>query len=366
MTNKSKKQTAKQKRILVASILLAGMIVAGGTFAWFTSKDEVTNKLTASSDYGVSITEDFTPPSDWTPGQVVNKDVSVVNTGNVDAFVKVSLSNTLDQTNLSTIYEDENSKLVALSADEVKALQAGGRLIAIDGEPVSEEEEIVGTDFAPTKSGSYVFLRDVDYRYYDDDDQTLWTAYTYAGYYYDLDKNEYYPVTVSYDETDNNYSVELLYELTTKDGSMTFDLDENDNVVVYKDNDGNDYLLVSQGTIKIRIYLDADYATNWTLDTVDREPVFYYNNTVKAGETSRKLIDSLELDDSVSTEDYRSFEYYLNIIADSVQVVTPAEGGKKTAEAVTAEWEITPTLSYNDDDTISSVAWSFSSDSENP
>ena len=50
-----KKQSAKQKKILVASILLAATITAGSTFAWFTSKDEVTNRLSASAEYGVAI-----------------------------------------------------------------------------------------------------------------------------------------------------------------------------------------------------------------------------------------------------------------------------------------------------------------------
>ncbi len=61
MTN-TKKKSAKEKRILVASIIVAATIVAGSTFAWFTSKDEVTNRLSASAKYDVSIAEDFQPP----------------------------------------------------------------------------------------------------------------------------------------------------------------------------------------------------------------------------------------------------------------------------------------------------------------
>ncbi len=82
------------------------------TFAWFTSKDEVTNRLTATADYGVSLVEDFTPPKDMTPGQEVNKDVSVVNTGSVDSFVRVSLVNDmsdmsrLNSSSLSTVTVD--------------------------------------------------------------------------------------------------------------------------------------------------------------------------------------------------------------------------------------------------------------------
>lgn len=91
MTTQKKKKSAKEKRVLIGSVVVATAIVAGSTFAWFSSKDEVTNRLTASADYNVSIVEDFQPPKDWIPGQTVNKDVSAVNTGNVDAFVRMWL-----------------------------------------------------------------------------------------------------------------------------------------------------------------------------------------------------------------------------------------------------------------------------------
>ena len=87
----TKKKSAREKRVLVASLLVAAVMIGGSTFAWFTSKDEVTNRLSASADYNVSIAEDFTPPEEWVPGQTINKDVSAVNTGNVDAFVRLGL-----------------------------------------------------------------------------------------------------------------------------------------------------------------------------------------------------------------------------------------------------------------------------------
>jgi len=91
MASKSK----KRRRVLGASCILAALIIAGSSFAWFTSKDEVTNRLTATADYGVSIVEDFTPPKVMVPGQEVDKDVAVVNTGSVDALARVHLTNVL-------------------------------------------------------------------------------------------------------------------------------------------------------------------------------------------------------------------------------------------------------------------------------
>ena len=81
----------RERRVLIGAMIVAGVITAGSTFAWFTSKDEVTNRLSASASYDVSIAEDFQPPEDWIPGQTINKDVSAVNTGSVDAFVRMWL-----------------------------------------------------------------------------------------------------------------------------------------------------------------------------------------------------------------------------------------------------------------------------------
>lgn len=94
MTTK-KKKSAKQRRVLIVALIVAAAIVAASTFAWFSSKDEVTNRLTASANYNVSIVEDFQPPADWLPGQTINKDVAAVNTGNVDAFVRMWLGGSL-------------------------------------------------------------------------------------------------------------------------------------------------------------------------------------------------------------------------------------------------------------------------------
>ena len=51
--------------------------------------------MSASGDYGVRIVESFAPPANWLPGQEVNKDVYVTNTGNIGAFVGMDVSGTL-------------------------------------------------------------------------------------------------------------------------------------------------------------------------------------------------------------------------------------------------------------------------------
>ena len=44
---KNTKDNKKDKKVLIGALGIAAVIAAGSTFAWFTSSDEVTNRLTA-------------------------------------------------------------------------------------------------------------------------------------------------------------------------------------------------------------------------------------------------------------------------------------------------------------------------------
>ncbi len=110
------KKKKNNRAVLVTSCVLAALIVAGSTFAWFTSKDEVTNRLTATSEYGVAIAESFQAPASWVPGQEINKDAAATNTGNVDAFVRMWLNGNMrlltqkkDSANANAQWKDANS-----------------------------------------------------------------------------------------------------------------------------------------------------------------------------------------------------------------------------------------------------------------
>lgn len=210
MASKSK----KRRRVLGASCILAALIIAGSSFAWFTSKDEVTNRLTASADYGVSIVESYEPPKNWVPGQTVNKDVYAVNTGNVAAFVKEDITGRLSYTYenpvayvQSTAAATAKEKGVELNDNQKKlidgstTMEAGSILAWTDtDEPTGvksvarqQEEPAVVSRWTPTKTGVYVFRRSVDTTDANN------TKFTYAGYYYDADTDKYYEIRIGND-----------------------------------------------------------------------------------------------------------------------------------------------------------------------
>lgn len=332
------KSNQKDKRILKAAIAVALLIIVGGTFAWFTSQDEVTNRLTASQNYGVSITETFTPEDNWIPGQEINKDVSVINTGDIDAFVKVSLTNSLnlkvrDVTDIAPNVGNANDEYITLSENEVKALQSGGNLISNENDKLQ------------------VYQRSIS-------DNKV----EYVGYYVVNDSSEsddpeitYYAVELTGNST-QGFTAKYVINKTVGESEpeIKYDVDKNIITATYAGTNGNDII--------INIKLDDNWKDNWTYDD---DGVFYCKKILASGETSGKLVDALELDSSVTKEAYSEFTYDLTVNLNSIQATTDKVvtiKGKEHyvgTEAVNndSNWGLKATVNESDDGTLE-VTWS--------
>lgn len=366
-----KRKTSKQKGVLAVSMLLAGVIVAGGTFAWFTSEDEVVNQLSASNNYGVSITESFTPPSGWVPGQEVEKAVGAVNTGNIDAFVRLGVSNTLDLTKLSSAdtapsgNADNYVKLKTdTDADEVTAIQAGGVLAGAwkydtaSGAWVEITDSgksivgTVGTGFNASESGLYIFRRSLK-----DADGTR--SFEYKGYYYDASALKYYALAsipkedsagtsiidsdgyfsgvpaVTYQTTEKTTVTPTLKYVAATDSAAAYiqaTYDPDNTAVGDTDADTDNNIIIN---IKLTKFADGQGTDDtWTADGVKLE--FYYNKLLAAGATSDNLIAAVELDPGVKSDAYYSFDYNLAIKLDSVQA--SPDDDKTTAVNAQSDW----------------------------
>lgn len=82
----------KRKKWLASAAALAAIAALVGTFAWFTSKDEVKNSFEgAIAGNDIEIVEDFEEPKPWEPGKEVNKDVAVKNSGEYNSLIRVNL-----------------------------------------------------------------------------------------------------------------------------------------------------------------------------------------------------------------------------------------------------------------------------------
>ena len=105
----------------LSALLLAGTLtvgVVGGTFAWFTSQDSVTNKFATTGtdepnnpDAGIKIEEEFEKPENVLPGTETNKDVRVKSTAKYDQFIRVKFEKKFIKTNGDGTKTDVTDKL---------------------------------------------------------------------------------------------------------------------------------------------------------------------------------------------------------------------------------------------------------------
>lgn len=301
--SKANTRKKRERRTLITAVALGTLIMAGSTFAWFTSSDEVTNKLSAEQTYNVSIVEDFKTPSSWAPGETVDKKVGIVNTGNINAFAKMSLSNqiTIIKNGTPEAYNAANVAKYTKVNDKRKSLQGGGYLAWTNAAVTPGD---VGTAFTPTDTGYYVFRR-----YFDMSDPS---KTEYAGYFFD--GTDYYALG-SIAETTSGFDCKLqtIGDAVVKTPAITYDSTGKKFIAKF-DNDTTD----PKDDLIINILLDTAELANWTVVENDE---LYYNKTLKAAATSGNIIKALELDDSVDNAAYVKFEYGLTVHADSVQVV---------------------------------------------
>lgn len=85
----------KKKLSLLIGVGILTVALIGGTLAWFTSKDNVTNKFTTGS-IKHEILEKFEAKNETheniLPGDEINKDVWIKNTGKSDALLRVKIT----------------------------------------------------------------------------------------------------------------------------------------------------------------------------------------------------------------------------------------------------------------------------------
>ena len=93
----------KNKKSVVASIVLSGALVVVGTLAYFTQTHTVDNKL-KTKGFGSDIVEKFTP-KEFNPGATVTKEVRVDNTGDYALVARAKWEESVD-------YPDTNNESV--------------------------------------------------------------------------------------------------------------------------------------------------------------------------------------------------------------------------------------------------------------
>ncbi len=79
----------KNKKKIAVLSSIGVLTVIGSTLAYFTTSDEIINNF-KSGKYQTTINESFTSPEAWAPGDTIQKNVKVTNTGDVPIAVRAS------------------------------------------------------------------------------------------------------------------------------------------------------------------------------------------------------------------------------------------------------------------------------------
>ena len=362
-----KNDKRNEKRALIVSLSLAAIAVGGATFAWFTSQDQVTNRLSAEAEYDVSITESFTPPSNWTPGQDIKKEVKAVNTGNMDSLVKLTFGHSFTVTGKgegvkvsAAATEDLAGKnAVDITFDKAKATQAGGYLVYNKDTVVSTPQAASADPY--TDNGLYLFRREIE-KTTDSNNKLTTTKYEFDGYY--RKGTTYYRVDIAdgaitmnettgaitavdtskitiptvgdayvYDMKDENSRVtwtfvkELAADTTTVDNKTT-DFNAAKGIrVTYAGANATS----TDDDIVVYVAFNENAKTNYTYYATDKN--FYYDYVLPAGqETKSPLIDSVTLGVETKESAYIKMDYDLDVILNSIQA-TVNEQNKYTNDS---------------------------------
>lgn len=110
------KKNSKKKKLIAAAAALALIAAISGTFAWLTAQDQRINRAesAAVNDDSVILKENW-EPSPLVAGTEAKKEVSVINSGNANVFVRVSYEEVLKHlTNKGEIsYDTEADRATA-------------------------------------------------------------------------------------------------------------------------------------------------------------------------------------------------------------------------------------------------------------
>ena len=335
MSNKRNK-----KKWAVAATTLAAIAALAGTFAWFQSQDNATNHFEgdAAGNGDVEIVETFTPPTDWKPGEEINKDVAILNSGKYESMVRISFKETLEK----LVNADSQ-----VSSDTAVLEKKGKQDIYLM--PVTD---VTGTG---TWTNSKVALKTMvinegDYKgtYTLKAKEQLvttnsGTTYRYASYWDKADNNEqYYAKVSSYtrasDGTITPATAEFKYTNLASTQNVrdwlspiykpTFTVDVATSTATINS------ALDGKITLKFVNLTAKPTANSWYYNASDG--YFYYVARVGSQQQTSQILDSVKLDSSAGNE-YSKFKYDLTVNARGIQAMKEVVNSKDWVDGSDAE-----------------------------
>lgn len=306
----------KNKKIaLIASVVFAIMIVVSATFAWLTFNDTKVNSFKGGqiADGTVVINELFNPnPKPWQPGDVVDKEVTVSNNGEVDVFVRVSYEEILQK-----LKNDGAQKLLGS-----KNGQPGDIPVKMSISGYTSPEWTKVTDALGLPAGAEVLKST--------------TASGTNGYviYHKLPNNEFQKMEATFDDSSGRLNVtEAQYYFFSGLGDAVGIDWAGTNKYLGTDTKvpgGAPTVLQPKGK-EGHSALDSNFEFNYSEDLKDaitadkwfynyRDGYFYYIGVLKPGaKPTPVLLKSIRLNPAGVNDSYALLEYDLAVLLEAVQ-----------------------------------------------
>jgi len=278
-------QKQSNKSRWVAGAVAAAAVVAivlTGTFAYINNDQHKTNALTSGQAVSVTLNNDFKPPTNWTPGETVNNDISVTNLATSDApvFVRIQFKEYMEFAPLTLITDsDGNPLLFATYASGDKI----GQYMLWNDKPASYNytiKNVDGVDYCLTQNAE---LKDGIYG------KPMYETGA-VDVFGTVDKAPYPD-----QPQDKANDPECNYNVTQWDGTT--------RLADIKDQKGegtvdiSNYISWTLGTdvMSMKDWVDAGCETGhfWVIDT---DGWVYWANPLAPGETTAKALDSVTLD----------------------------------------------------------------------
>ena len=298
------KNINKKTRVAISAMLAIALIVA--TWAYFVSESNIDNKFNTKSN-SVETIEKFTPEQELVPGQTIDKEVGVKNTGDYGLVVRIKLEEAWARNDVDFITisgEDNgafNDAIDSADKDSVTGKVTSSQVDNGDG-TVAGDETVVYKNLLGLDDGTWT-KGDDGYYYYNtilnpkNSTSLLFDKITLAGDT-DLGIFDSTNVLVKYSETADTVIIPL--EAAYDAALLAYEADEDDDALKTAFEAANSAL-------------DSAYAWS-TTKPADPETITY-----------QKVVSTID----PSAAGYSSADYTLSVITQVCQA---------TEEAVGAEW----------------------------
>lgn len=308
-------------KIGLGAAALSMVMVAAGTFAWFSTTDKVENVF-GMDNFDVSITEDFdTPDVPLTPGADITKQVGVTNGGNMDVLVRVKLEEALSLLQQDTT--DGVNKLKVVYETEKKEGEGNEQYV-----PVLISDEMIQAYKGTGSDGDYKVFEASGYDNLSEITVLRKTTKTgentvYSYLAYVTETKQVVEVTPVGDNAENptSFTVKYAYNLRKDNGSGQYTVTAihgKDDTTLNTYYGGNFHTNAVVLNFDENVSVDGTLTASTTWFLAD-DGYFYYTKPLKGESISDPLLESVSIKEEASNA-LKGATYTITPVMEAVQV----------------------------------------------